>query len=224
MNRRLSRAAIVPLAIALAGGLSADTVRHPEMADAYPAGTVPSAAVLATGQYACKLTNVTDMHREPEGATLMRDELHLTLKLTPQPRLVSFLTKYPQGNAPGMSWLSPGGVAFRRLNTPLPDQYQLRQVGGDAFTPTFHDDKSPTGDNLNPTFELTPSEHQPIGTIDDVYLKSEVLQHTADGTIQTTLGYTLCGSVRHDGQLAWSQIPSGAAAVPSFAVAFETSN
>ena len=131
---------------------------------------------LATGQYACKLVNLT--------------ELHLTLELTPKPDVLDFLKQNPDAKIPYMSWKSPSGVAFRRLPAPLPERHESRKIGGTSED-VFHDDNSPTGDDLNPTFTLTPNEAQPIG-------------------------YTLCGSIRHDGVREWSQIPTNANAIPSF--------
>ena len=207
MNR-LSRFAVLPAVVALGAGLSADTAPR----------TPPSAVALATGQYACRLVNVADTHQQPENATEPRDTLYLTLQLTPNPKLVEFLAQHPNGNAKDLHWLSPRGAAFQRTGTPLPDSQRVRRVGGNAYTPTFHDVASPTGDDLNPTFALTPSEKQPKGAIDDVYLENRVEQPTADGKMQTTIGYTLCGSIHHDDPFAWSQSESGPAAVPSFVV------
>jgi hypothetical protein len=224
MKRKLSPFVAAPMAAALAAGLTADAAPRPvEIKPAHtaevPATTPnrPSAAILATGQYACKLVNLEDLHRQPANASDKRDELRLTLELTPNPDMLGFLKDNPDGKLPYFSWKSPSGTAFRRLPAPLPEQHQARQIGGNTHGDVFHDDNSPTGDDLNPTFTLTPNEAQSIGAIDDIYIKSEVSETMPDSnsTVQT-IGYTLCGSIRHDGPREWSQVPSDAAAIPSF--------
>jgi hypothetical protein len=171
----------------------------------------PTPEAIVAGQYACKMTVQGVLEQKPSanGIDGPRDQVVIGLELKPQAS-AAYTSQYPNGNGPdGIFWMSPTGSVFRRQPNHSAAQPGL-PVG--VQSEHFHDDTSPTGDDLNPTFMAAPRDSQPVGAVNDVYLQTEAFVDGQSGYAETrVIGYTLCGSMAKTGHMQWEQVSSDGA-------------
>ncbi len=192
-----------------------------------PATTNEQAAVaLGASQYNCSLT-ITDTHSRPnpeqytisDGDNPDRNliKLHVSLALNAG-ALATAQARFPggdHGHGP-VIWYSPSISTYRldgRQYTTTPGF----PVAGSSELNVFHDDKSPTGDDLHPEAWAAPRENQPIGSRDGVFMGTRISMSgfsAHDGRYEEVMVFKECGELVHDAPHRWSVVPASANAEP----------
>jgi hypothetical protein len=176
---------------------------------------VPSPEAIATEQYTCSITEVTDKKQDLlKDSRTSRGAVVISLALNDRPKVTEYTKIYPTGGANGMDWLSPNGAVFADVSR----QNRATTSHIRVNTPTdvnFHDSTSPTGDDHDPEFTIYPRADHPNGREADVYIETPVT--TGIDPIVRTVGYTLCGTIQKQ-EGAWVIAPTSLQAEQKFIV------